>query len=33
MTFHQEGSWSFDNDFAENVVIFGVGNSLSSHPY
>ena len=25
------GSWSFGNDFARNVVIFGVDNSSSSH--
>ena len=25
-------SWSFGNDFARNVVTFGEGNSLSSHP-
>ena len=25
------GSWSFGNDFARNVVIFGVNNSSSSH--
>ena len=28
---HQEGSWSFGN--ARNPIIFGVGNSLSSHAY
>ena len=33
MTFDQEGSWSFGNDFAGNVVTFGVGNDLSSHTY
>ena len=27
----EEGSWSFGNDFATNVVIFGVDNSSSSH--
>ena len=26
-----EGSWSFDNDLARNVIIFGVDNNLSSH--
>ena len=26
-----EGSWSFGNDFARNVVIFSVDNSSSSH--
>ena len=25
------GSWSFDNDFARNIIIFGVDNSSSSH--
>ena len=25
------GSWSFGNDFGRNIVIFGVGNSSSSH--
>ena len=25
------GSQSFDNDFARNVIIFGVDNSSSSH--
>ena len=24
---HEEGSWSFGNDFSRNVVIFGVDNS------
>ena len=28
--FNGEGSWSFDNDFARNVVIFGVDNNSSS---
>ena len=31
ITFDSACSWSFDNDFARNVVIFGVGNSSSSH--
>ena len=31
IAFHGEGSRSFGNDFATNVVIFGVENSLSSH--
>ena len=26
-----EGSWSFNDDFARNVKIFGVDNSSSSH--
>ena len=25
------GSWSFDNYFDRNVIIFGVNNSSSSH--
>ena len=25
------GSWSFGNDIATNVIIFGVNNSSSSH--
>ena len=29
--FDGTGSWSFDNGFAKNVVIFGAGSSLSSH--
>ena len=29
--FDSAGSWSFDNDSARNVVIFGVDNSSSSH--
>ena len=31
MAFDGEGFWSFDNGSARNVVIFGVGNSSSSH--
>ena len=32
IAFDELGSWSFDNDFARNVlVIFGVDNSCSSH--
>ena len=31
MTFDSAGSWSFDNDFTRNVIIFGVDNSSSSH--
>ena len=27
MAFDGTGSWSFGNDFARNVVIFGVDNS------
>ena len=29
--FDSVGSWSFDNDFARSVIIFGVDNSSSSH--
>ena len=29
--FDSGGPWSFDNDFAWNVVILGVDNSSSSH--
>ena len=31
ITFDSVGSWRFDNDFARNVMIFGVDNSSSSH--
>ena len=31
IAFNEDGSWSFGNEFAKNVVIFGVDNSLSSH--
>ena len=31
VTFDSGGSWSFDNNFARNVIIFGVDNSSSSH--
>ena len=31
ITFHSGGSWTFDNDFARNFIIFGVDNSSSSH--
>ena len=27
ITFDSAGSWSFDNDFIRNVIIFGVDNS------
>ena len=30
IAFFREGSWSFGNDFARNVVIFGLDNSSSS---
>ena len=31
ITFDSVGSWSFDNDFAVNAIIFYVYNSSSSH--
>ena len=31
ITFDSAGSWSFGDDFAENIVIFGVDNSSSTH--
>ena len=31
MAFVGKGEWSFGNDFAKNVIIFGVHNSSSSH--
>ena len=31
ITFDSAGSWSFDNDFARNVVIVGVDNKSSPH--
>ena len=31
ITFDSADSWSFDNDFARNVIIFEVDNSSSSH--
>ena len=31
MTFDSAGSWSFDNDVARYVIIFGVDNSSSSY--
>ena len=31
ITFDSAGSWSFDNDFARNIIIFGVDNSSSSY--
>ena len=30
-TFDNACSWSFGNDFARNIIIFGIDNSLSSH--
>ena len=31
ITFNSAGSFSSDNDFARNAIIFGVDNSSSSH--
>ena len=31
IAFDGKGSWSFDEDFARSVIMFGVGNSSSSH--
>ena len=31
ITFDSASSWSFDNEFARNFIIFGVDNSSSSH--
>ena len=31
ITFDGKGSWSFNDEFARNVIIFGVDNSSSSH--
>ena len=31
ITFDSAGSWSFDNDTARNVIIFGVDNNSSFH--
>ena len=31
ITFDSASSWSFDNESAKNVIIFGVDNSSSSH--
>ena len=31
ITFASAASWSFDNDFARNVIIFDVNNSSSFH--
>ena len=30
-TFDSSGSWSFNNDYARNVIISGVDNASSSH--
>ena len=29
--FDWKGEWSFDNEYARNVITFAVGNSLSFH--
>ena len=31
MTFDSAGSWSFNNDFARNVIIFSDNNSSLTH--
>ena len=31
ITFDRKGEWSFGNDSARNVIIFGVDNNWSSH--
>ena len=31
ITFDSTGSWSFDNEFARIIIVFGVDNSSSSH--
>ena len=31
ITFDGKGEWSFGNDYARNIIIFGVNNSSSSH--
>ena len=31
IAFNGKGEWSFGDDYAKNVVIFGVDNSLSFH--
>ena len=31
--FDGKGSWSFNDDFAGNIIIFGVDNSSSSHTF
>ena len=33
IAFDREDSWSFDNDFARNIIIFGVSNSSSSYAH
>ena len=31
IAFVGKGYWNFDNDNARNIIVFGVGNSSSSH--
>ena len=31
IAFDGKGEWSFDNDYARNVIIFGVDNTSSSY--
>ena len=31
ITFDSAGSWSFDNDLARDVIVFGTDNSSTSH--
>ena len=31
ISFHRKCSWSFGNEFARNIIIFGADNSSSSH--
>ena len=33
IAFDKKGTWRFGNDYARNVIIFGVDNSSSSHAY
>ena len=31
VVFDEDGRWSFGNDFARNVIIFGIDNSSTTH--
>ena len=31
IVFDGKGEWNFDNDYARNVIIFGIDNTSSSH--
>ena len=31
IAFDKASSWSFDNDFVRNIIIFGIDNTSSSH--